>query len=137
MKKSELSVLGKTIPYPQNPSDAHLEAIPFISHKSENVTVTLESDEFTSLCPVTGQPDFGRIKIEFIPGKFIVESKSLKLYLFSFRNIGIFQEKLILKIHNDLKKAIKPNYIKVTGYFKPRGGISITPVVESFCVKKS
>jgi 7-cyano-7-deazaguanine reductase len=80
---------------------------------------------------VTKQPDFGTIRIEFVPANYIIESKSLKLYLFSFRNIGIFQEVLVRKIHNDLKKALKPKYLKVSGFFKPRGSISITPVAES------
>lgn len=130
MQKPKLTLLGKVSEYPNSPDEAKLEPIPF-KNGQERITVTLESDEFTSLCPVTRQPDFGTIKIEFVPANYIIESKSLKLYLFSFRNIGIFQEVLVQRIHNDLKKALKPKYLKVSGFFKPRGSISITPVVES------
>ncbi|MBL8028383.1 MAG: NADPH-dependent 7-cyano-7-deazaguanine reductase QueF [Fibrobacteres bacterium] len=130
MQKPKLTLLGKVTEYPNHPDKAKLEPIPFKQQKSR-LTVTLESDEFTSLCPVTSQPDFGTIRIEFIPDRYIVESKSLKLYLYSFRNIGVFQEEIVQRIHNDLQKTLKPKYLKVTGYFKPRGSISITPVAES------
>ena len=89
--------------------------------------VTFDCPEFTSLCPMTGQPDFGHIYISYIPRERMVESKSLKLYLFSFRNHGDFHEDCINIIMNDLIKAMDPKYIEVTGYFMPRGGISIYP----------
>ena len=83
--------------------------------------------EFTSLCPITGQPDFAEIRIMYIPGKRMVESKSLKLYLFSFRNHGDFHEDCINIIMKDLVALMQPKYIEVTGFFTPRGGISIYP----------
>jgi 7-cyano-7-deazaguanine reductase len=79
---------------------------------------------------VTGQPDFGEIIIEYVPGDCIVESKSLKLYLFSFRNTGMFQEEIVSRILTDLRKALKPRRIRVTGRFKPRGGITLAPQAE-------
>ena len=81
----------------------------------------------TSLCPITGQPDFAEIKIMYIPAKRMVESKSLKLYLFSFRNHGDFHEDCVNTIMKDLVKLMEPKYIEVTGLFTPRGGISIYP----------
>jgi len=129
-KKLPLTLLGSQVTdYPSHPDHAKLEAIPF-SASSESVTVTLTTDEFTSLCPVTAQPDFGEIIIEYIPFRSIVESKSLKLYLYSFRNVGVFQEEIVRRILTDLNKLLAPKWIKVTGKFKPRGGISITPVAE-------
>ena len=86
--------------------------------------------EFTTLCPITGQPDFGEIKILYIPDERMVESKSLKLYLFSFRNHGDFHEDVVNIILNDLVKAMNPRYIEVLGLFVPRGGISIHPYVN-------
>lgn len=83
--------------------------------------------EFTSLCPKTGQPDFAKVFINYIAGEKMVESKSLKMYLFSFRNHGDFHEDCIQKICNDLVKLMKPNYIEVIGEFTPRGGIAIFP----------
>jgi 7-cyano-7-deazaguanine reductase len=83
--------------------------------------------EFTSLCPKTGQPDFAKIFINYIAGSKMVESKSLKLYLFSFRNHGDFHEDCIQKICNDLVQLMKPKYIEVIGEFTPRGGIAIFP----------
>ncbi len=83
--------------------------------------------EFTSLCPKTGQPDFAKVFINYIAGSKMVESKSLKLYLFSFRNHGDFHEDCIQKICNDLVKLMKPKYIEVIGEFTPRGGIAIFP----------
>jgi 7-cyano-7-deazaguanine reductase len=83
--------------------------------------------EFTSLCPKTGQPDFAKIFINYIAGKKMVESKSLKLYLFSFRNHGDFHEDCIQKICNDLVDLMNPKYIEVVGEFTPRGGIAIFP----------
>ena len=83
--------------------------------------------EFTSLCPITGQPDFAEIRISYIPDIKMVESKSLKLYLFSFRNHGAFHEDCVNIIMKDLIRLMAPKYIEVTGVFTPRGGISIYP----------
>ena len=96
-------------------------------HPEREYLVTLNCPEFTSLCPKTGQPDFARIVISYIPRQRMVESKSLKLYLFSFRNHGDFHEDCVNIILNDLVKLMDPKYIEVTGLFAPRGGISILP----------
>lgn len=96
-------------------------------HQEEEYVVTLDCPEFTTLCPKTGQPDFGHIVISYIPNVKMVESKSLKLYLFSFRNHGDFHEDVVNIIMKDLKKLMDPKYIEVKGYFMPRGGISIHP----------
>lgn len=89
--------------------------------------VKFNCPEFTSLCPMTGQPDFATMYISFIPDRKLVESKSLKLYLFSFRNHGDFHEDCVNIIMNDLIKLIEPRYIEVWGKFTPRGGLSIDP----------
>ena len=89
--------------------------------------VRFNCPEFTSLCPITGQPDFAEIRISYVPDVKMVESKSLKLYLFSFRNHGDFHEDCVNKIMKDLVKLMDPKYIEVTGFFTPRGGISIYP----------
>ena len=96
-------------------------------HPENEYVVTLDCPEFTTLCPKTGQPDFGHIVISYIPRTRMVESKSLKLYLFSFRNHGDFHEDVVNIIMKDLKKLMDPKYIEVKGYFMPRGGISIHP----------
>ncbi len=92
---------------------------------------TFVCTEFTSLCPKTAQPDFARIFINYIADKKMVESKSLKLYLFSFRNHGDFHEDCVQKICDDLTKLIKPKYLEVIGEFTPRGGIAIYPFASS------
>ena len=96
-------------------------------HPGNEYLVTFDCPEFTSLCPKTGQPDFGRIVINYIPRERMVESKSLKLYLFSFRNHGDFHEDCVNIIMKDLIKLMDPKYIEVRGIFNPRGGISIYP----------
>lgn len=96
-------------------------------HPDNDYMVTFNCPEFTSLCPKTGQPDFAEIKINYIPDGFLVESKSLKLYLFSFRNHGDFHEDCVNIIMKDLVKLLEPKYLEVEGIFTPRGGISIYP----------
>ena len=96
-------------------------------HPENDYLVTLDCPEFTSLCPKTGQPDFGHIIIRYIPRVKMVESKSLKLYLFSFRNHGDFHEDCVNIIMKDLCALMDPKYIEVEGLFNPRGGISILP----------
>ena len=93
-------------------------------------TVTLTCPEFTCVCPLTGQPDFGTITIHYIPDGKILESKSLKLYLWSYRQEGVFQEHLTNRILDDVVRALQPHYCKVTGAFNARGGISITVQAE-------
>ena len=92
-----------------------------------------ERDEFTSLCPKTGQPDHARMEIVYVPNKLMIESKSLKLYLFSFRNTGEFHEDVCNRIANDLFDLLKPDYLRVYGDFAPRGGLAIKPLVERWC----
>lgn len=96
-------------------------------HPENEYVVTLDCPEFTTLCPKTGQPDFGHIIISYIPRHRMVESKSLKLYLFSFRNHGDFHEDVVNIIMKDLIRLMEPKYIEVKGFFMPRGGISIHP----------
>jgi len=96
-------------------------------HLDNDYWVQFNCPEFTSLCPITGQPDFAEIVISYIPDKKMVESKSLKLYLFCFRNHGAFHEDCVNIIMKDLIALMQPKYIEVTGYFTPRGGISIFP----------
>ncbi len=119
-------ILGSTVNYEQDYAPQVLEA--FVNkHPGNDYWVHFECPEFTSLCPVTGQPDFAVIHIDYIPAEKMVESKSLKLYLFSFRNHGDFHEDCVNIIMKDLIKLMAPKYIEVTGYFTPRGGISIYP----------
>jgi len=102
----------------------------FPNHHRRDYTVTLASDEFTCICPMTGQPDFAKIKIEYIPDKKILESKSLKLYLWSFRNEGVFHEHVTNIILDDLVASLKPRWCKVSAQFAVRGGIGITVDAE-------
>ena len=99
-------------------------------HLENDYLVTFDGYEFTSLCPKTGQPDFANVFISYIPNEKMVESKSLKLYLFSFRNHGDFHEDCMNIILNDLYELMEPKYIEVFGLFTPRGGISIYPFVN-------
>ena len=96
-------------------------------HPGYDYFVKFNCPEFTSLCPITGQPDFGNIIISYVPDSRLVESKSLKLYLFSFRNHGGFHEDVVNRIMKDLIKLLDPKYIEVWGKFLPRGGLSIDP----------
>lgn len=122
-----VSLLGNTgTRYPDKYSPEILET--FVNkHPDNEYLVTFMCPEFTSLCPKTGQPDFAKIIINYIPRELMVESKSLKLYLFSFRNHGDFHEDCINIIMKDLVKLMNPRYLEVTGIFTPRGGISIYP----------
>ena len=95
-------------------------------HPERDYVVTLKTEEFTCVCPATGQPDYARLTIQYIPDKRIVESKSLKLYLWSYRDEGVFHEHVTNVILDDLVFALKPRWCKVTADFAARGGISIT-----------
>lgn len=126
-EKKGLSLLGnkKTV-YKDTYAPEVLET--FINkHPDNDYMVTFNCPEFTSLCPITGQPDFAEIVINYIPNEKMVESKSLKLYLFSFRNRGDFHEDCVNTIMKDLVRLMEPKYLEVKGYFTPRGGISIYP----------
>ena len=126
---SELKSLGKIVDYKFDYNVDFLEAIPN-KNVGRNYFVRLVSDEFTCVCPITHQPDFATIKINYIPDEKLVESKSLKLYLTSFRNHGIFHEDAVNRIADDLIKLLQPRYLEVEGIFKTRGGISIVPYVN-------
>lgn len=127
MKEKELTLLGNGhTEYKHTYAPEVLEAFTN-KHQENDYWVHFNCPEFTSLCPITGQPDFATIYIDYIPDIKMVESKSLKLYLFSFRNHGAFHEDCINIIMKDLIKLIDPKYIEVTGIFTPRGGISIYP----------
>ena len=116
--------------YPKKPDASILETFKN-SNPQRDYWITFETAEFTSLCPITGQPDFATIKIEYIPNKLCVESKSLKLYIFSFRNEGSFYEDVTNRIFTDLTKVCKPRRLIVTGDFTARGGIRSSVRVES------
>ena len=121
-----LKALGQKTEYRSTYAPEVLEAFEN-KHPENDYWVRFNCPEFTSLCPITGQPDFAEIRINYMPGEKMVESKSLKLYLFSFRNHGDFHEDCINKIMKDLIALMNPKYIEVTGIFTPRGGISIWP----------
>ena len=123
----ELKQLGnKNTKYTYDYDSSLLEKIPN-KHADRDFFIKFNCPEFTSLCPKTGQPDFATSYISYIPDKYMVESKSLKLYLFSYRNHGDFHEDCVNIIMKDLIKLMDPKYIEVTGIFTPRGGISIWP----------
>ncbi len=124
---SELSLLGaNTTDYSSEYNAGILEK--FANRFPENnYTVRLNCPEFTHICPKTGQPDFAKIYIDYSPNEYLVESKSLKLYMFGFRNHGSFHEDVVNTIANDLWDLMNPKWIKVYGDFYPRGGISICP----------
>ena len=125
-KDEGLKALGRKTEYKQTYSPEVLETFEN-RHRENDYWVRFNCPEFTSLCPITGQPDFAEIRISYIPDVRMVESKSLKLYLFSFRNHGAFHEDCVNIIMKDLIALTEPKYIEVTGLFTPRGGISIHP----------
>ena len=125
-KEENFHSLGRYSKIPETYAPEVLEAFEN-QHPERDYWVQFNCPEFTALCPITGQPDFAEIKIMYIPDKKMVESKSLKLYMFSFRNHGDFHEDVINIILNDLVKLMDPRYIEVLGLFLPRGGISIYP----------
>jgi len=125
-ERATLSALGRKTEYPTDYAPQVLETFEN-RHPDNDYWVRFNCPEFTSLCPITGQPDFAEIRINYLPGKLMVESKSLKLYLFSFRNHGDFHEDCVNTIMKDLIGLMQPKYIEVIGLFTPRGGISIYP----------
>jgi len=122
----ELKALGRATAYSQHYAPEVLETFEN-RHQDNDYWVRFNCPEFTTLCPITGQPDFAEIRISYVPDKRMVESKSLKLYLFSFRSNGDFHEDCVNTIMKDLVKLMDPKYLEVTGFFTPRGGISIYP----------
>ncbi|MBL6935857.1 MAG: NADPH-dependent 7-cyano-7-deazaguanine reductase QueF [Alphaproteobacteria bacterium] len=123
-KTRTLNQLGRKTALPASPDKAVLERVAN-PQPGEAYLVRFACPEFTSLCPVTGQPDFAHLVIDYVPGKWILESKSLKLFLASFRNHGAFHEDCTLTIAKRIKTAIRPKWIRMGGYWYPRGGIPI------------
>ena len=114
--------LGKQVAAPTSPEEAVLEVVPNPQAGTDYVA-RFTAPEFTSLCPVTGQPDFAHLVIDYIPGDSLVESKSLKLFLTSFRNHGSFHEDYTISIAKRIIEAAKPKWLRIGGYWYPRGGI--------------
>jgi len=119
-----LSQLGSHTETPASPDEATLECVPN-PHPGTQYLARFAAPEFTSLCPVTGQPDFAHLVIDYIPDQLLVESKSLKLYLSSFRNHGAFHEGCTIEIAKRLEHALSPIWLRIGGYWYPRGGIPI------------
>ena len=116
--------LGRATPIPASPEDAVLDRVP--NPQADTTYVArFSAPEFTSLCPVTGQPDFGMLLIDYVPGDWLLESKSLKLYLSSFRNHGAFHEDCTVAIGRRIADLLKPKWLRIAGYWNARGGISI------------
>ncbi len=127
---TELSQLGKNAKIAGTPEEAVLETFQN-AHSGTDYVVRLSAPEFTTLCPITGQPDFATIVVDYVPSDRLVESKSFKLFLGSFRNFGAFHEDCTAYIHDRLKQAMSPKFIRVSVLWNARGGIAIDVVVES------
>jgi 7-cyano-7-deazaguanine reductase len=121
---TSLNHLGHQSGLPQSPDEAVLEVVAN-PHQDRNYLIRFTCPEFTSLCPVTGQPDFAHLVIDYVPDEVIVESKSLKLFLASFRNHGAFHEDCTVTIARRLEEAMEPRWLRIGGYWYPRGGIPI------------
>jgi 7-cyano-7-deazaguanine reductase len=119
-----LTQLGRLSSVPASPDDARLEAVPN-PHPGTLYAVRFAAPEFTALCPVTGQPDFAHLVIDYVPRDLLVESKSLKLYLSSFRNHAAFHEDCTVAIGKRLAEMLNPHWLRIGGYWYPRGGIPI------------
>lgn len=123
-KYPRLSLLGHTARFPEHPKAATLETFGNENAKRD-YWITFECSEFTSMCPVTGQPDFAKIRIEYVPDELCVETKSLKFYLASFRSTRAFNEAIVNRILDDIVTACQPRHAVVHGEFAPRGGIGV------------
>ena len=121
---SNLKQLGRKTELPKSPDEAKLERVRN-PHPDTAYVVRFAAPEFTSLCPVTGQPDFAHLVIDYVPDQWIVESKSLKLFLGSFRNHTTFQEECTIAIAKHLIKLLQPRWLRIGGYWYPRGGMPI------------
>jgi 7-cyano-7-deazaguanine reductase len=119
-----LTQLGRQVAVARSPDAARLESVAN-PHPDSDYVVRFTAPEFTTLCPITGQPDFAHFVIDYVPGKWLLESKSLKLYLASFRNHGAFHEDCTVAIGKRLVKTIAPKWLRIGGYWYPRGGIPI------------
>lgn len=120
----DVTQLGKQTPLPASPDDAVLERVPN-PHPNVDYLIRFTAPEFTSLCPVTGQPDFAHLVIDYVPRQWMVESKSLKLFLHSFRNHGDFHEACTVGIAKKLVELMEPAWLRIGGYWYPRGGMPI------------
>ena len=120
----KLAQLGRNVKQPAAPDKARLESVAN-PHPDADYVVRFTAPEFTTLCPITGQPDFAHLVIDYVPGAAIVESKSLKLFLTSFRDASGFHEATTIAIAKRIADAIKPQYLRIAGYWYPRGGIPI------------
>jgi 7-cyano-7-deazaguanine reductase len=116
--------LGKQVALPGTPDEAELERVPN-PHADTRYVARFTAPEFTCLCPVTGQPDFAHFVIDYVPKAWLIESKSLKLYLASFRNHGAFHEDCTVAIGKRIAKLVEPHYLRIGGYWFPRGGMPI------------
>ncbi|MEK9644783.1 MAG: preQ(1) synthase [Alphaproteobacteria bacterium] len=123
-KYENLTQLGASTGIPASPEEAVLERVPN-GQSDVNYVARFSCPEFTSMCPVTGQPDFGHLVIDYVPGDWILESKSLKLFLASFRNHGAFHEECTVMIARRIQETIESRWIRIGGYWFPRGGIPI------------
>ncbi len=129
-KYASLTLLGNSqAAFPASPQSAKLETFPN-PFPQRDYTIQIDSPEFTSLCPVTGQPDFAEILIQYIPDQKCVETKSLKLYLSSYRNVPSFNEDVVNRILEDLVRACHPRRLRVEGRFVARGGLSLAVIAE-------
>jgi len=123
-KSPPLHHLGKPSGLPASPDQAVLDRVPN-PHSDTNYVARFTAPEFTTLCPITGQPDFAHLVIDYVPGQWLLESKSLKLYVASFRNHGAFHEDCTVAIGKRISAEIKPKWLRIGGYWYPRGGIPI------------
>jgi 7-cyano-7-deazaguanine reductase len=123
-KDKPVTILGSATKIPETPSEATLERVPN-PHPDANYIARFTAPEFTCLCPVTGQPDFAHLVIDYAPKHWLVESKSLKLFLASFRNHGAFHEDSTIAVGKRIVELIEPHYLRIGGYWYPRGGMPI------------
>ena len=123
-RPSPLKSLGRPVSLPVAPEKAELERVAN-PHPDTDYVARFTAPEFTALCPITGQPDFAHLVIDYVPGKFLLESKSLKLYLYSFRNEDAFHEDATVAIGKRIFAEIKPKWLRIGGYWYPRGGMPI------------
>src|SRR5215207_4406749 len=120
--ESRLTLLGQQTVVPRSPEEARLERVPN-PHMNVDYLTRFTMPEFTSLCPITGQPDFAHLVLDYVPDQWLLESKSLKLFLFSFRNHGAFHEDCTVGIGKRLAEELQPRWLRIAGYWYPRGGI--------------
>ena len=122
--RGKLTQLGQAVRHPASPQEAQLESVPN-PHADTDYLIRFTAPEFTTLCPITGQPDFAHFVIDYCPAKAILESKSLKLFLGSFRNHAGFHEDSTVRIGKRIGAAVRPKFLRLAGYWYPRGGMPI------------